>query len=58
MGMEDPMFAMLDWLCNKLMEAEVSQQLGAEKYSQNKERISSRSGYRPRRLDTRSGTLY
>ena len=27
----DPMLSMLEWLCSQLMEAEVSQQLGAEK---------------------------
>lgn len=27
----DPMLSMLEWLCSELMEAEVSQQLGAEK---------------------------
>jgi putative transposase len=58
MGMEDPMLAMLDWLCSKLMEIEVSAQIGAQKHTQNKDRQSSRSGYRPRRLDTRAGTLY
>ena len=37
----DPMLSMLEWLCAQLMEAEVSQQLGAEK----SERAESRSGY-------------
>lgn len=27
----DPMLSMLEWLCTQLMEAEVDQQLGAEK---------------------------
>lgn len=27
----DPMLSMLEWLCTELMEAEVDQQLGAEK---------------------------
>ena len=40
------------------MEAEVSAQLGAEKNEQSQERKSYRSGYRPRRLDTRMGTMY
>ena len=35
----DPMLSMLEWLCAQLMEAEVSQQLGAEK----SERAESRS---------------
>ena len=29
----DPMLSMLEWLCSQLMEAEVSQQLGAGKAS-------------------------
>lgn len=31
MAQPDPMLSMLEWLCSQLMEAEVSQQLGAEK---------------------------
>ena len=31
MAQPDPMLSMLEWLCGELMEAEVSQQLGAEK---------------------------
>lgn len=55
---EDPMLEMLQWLCNELMEAEVSNQLGAEKSEHTAQRKSHRSGYRPRRLDTRMGTMY
>lgn len=29
MGMEDPMLAMLEWMCTQLMEAEVSAKIGA-----------------------------
>lgn len=58
MGQPDPMLHMLEWLCSALMEAEVSAKLGAEKSEHSTERISSRSGYRPRRLDTRMGTMY
>lgn len=55
---EDPMLSMLEWLCDELMEAEVSSQLGAEKSEHTENRKSHRSGYRPRRLDTRMGTMY
>ena len=55
---EDPMLSMLEWLCKELMEAEVSSQLGAEKSEHTAQRSSHRSGYRPRRLDTRMGTMY
>lgn len=54
----DPMLSMLKWLCTQLMEAEVDQQLGAEKSQRTDGRSGYRSGYRPRRLDTRMGTMY
>ena len=54
----DPMLSMLEWLCMHLMEAEVDQQLGAEKSQRTDGRSGYRSGYRPRRLDTRMGTMY
>lgn len=54
----DPMLSMLEWLCTALMEAEVDQQLGAEKSQRTDGRSGYRSGYRPRRLDTRMGTMY
>ncbi|AGA68908.1 transposase [Desulfitobacterium dichloroeliminans LMG P-21439] len=55
---EDPMQAMLKWLCERLMEAEVDAKLGAEKSERSTERQGYRSGYRVRRFDTRMGTLY
>ena len=51
----DPMLSMLEWLCAQLMEAEVSQQLGAEKSERAESRSGYRCGYRPRRLDTPNG---
>ena len=58
MGEADPMLSMLEWLCAQMMEAEVSNQIGAEKHQQSTERTSYRCGFRPRRLDTRMGTMY
>lgn len=58
MAQPDPMLSMLEWLCAQLMEAEVSQQLGAEKSERSNGRSGYRCGYRPRRLDTRMGTMY
>ena len=58
MGLADPMLSMLEWLCAQIMEAEVSNQIGAEKHEQSQERTSHRCGFRPRRLDTRMGTMY
>lgn len=46
-GETDPMLSMLEWLCSKMMEAERSDK-----------RLAYRSGYRPRRFDTRMGTMY
>ena len=57
-GKPDPMLNMLEWLCDQLMEAEISGQLGAAKNAHSAEREGYRSGYRPRRLDTRMGTMY
>lgn len=54
----DPMLSMLEWLCDKLMEAEISAKIGADKSEHTSERNSYRSGYRPRRFDTRMGTIY
>lgn len=58
MNQPDPMLSMLEWLCNQLMEAEVSAQLNANKSERSDNRSGYRSGYRPRRLDTRMGTIY
>jgi transposase-like protein len=54
----DPMLSMLEWLCDKLMEAEISAKIGADKSEHSTDRQSYRSGYRPRRFDTRMGTIY
>lgn len=54
----DPMLSMLEWLCDRLMEAEISAKIGADKSEHTSERNSYRSGYRPRRFDTRMGTIY
>ena len=45
------------WTIQELMEAEVSAQIGAERYQRAEERTSYRNGYRPREWDTRVGTL-
>lgn len=58
MNQPDPMLSMLGWLCNQLMEAEISVRLNADKSEHSVSCSGYRSGYRPRRLDTRLGTLY
>jgi transposase-like protein len=45
------------WLIQELMEAEVSAQIGAERYERSEERTTQRNGYRTRPWDTRVGTL-
>lgn len=55
---EDPMLSMLKWLCEQLMEIEVSAKINAIKSERTPERTGYRSGYRVRRFDTRLGTMY
>jgi transposase-like protein len=45
------------WLVQQLMEAEVSAEIGAERYERTDARTTQRNGYRPRAWDTRMGTL-
>jgi len=40
------------------MEAEISSKIGADKSQHTSDLQSYRSGYRPRRFDTRMGTIY
>src|SRR5436305_15138553 len=44
-------------LTQALMELEVAQHLGAERYQRSPERQGERNGYRERTWDTRVGTL-
>lgn len=55
---EDPMLSMLEWLCDQLMEAEFTERLGADKHERSQTRNEYRAGFRPRRFDTRMGTMY
>jgi putative transposase len=47
----------LTWVVQRLMEAEVSELIGAERGERSEERLTHRNGYRPRRWDTRDGEL-
>jgi putative transposase len=47
----------MEMLLNKLMEAEVSAKIGAEKYQRSEERNNQRNGSRDRKFDTRLGTI-
>ena len=47
----------LRWLVQQLIELEVSDVIGAQRYERTETRRTYRNGYRPRRWDTRLGTL-
>ena len=57
MSEDDPMLSMLKWLCEQLMEAEVTSRVNAAKSERCPERSGYRSGYRVRRFDTRMGAF-
>lgn len=54
---EDPLRAMAEMIADFVMEAEVSQKIGAEPHERSEERTGYRNGHRERRWDTRLGTL-
>lgn len=47
----------LAWMVGELMEAEVSELIGAERGERSPDRATHRNGYRPRRWDTRAGEI-
>lgn len=49
---------MMKWMMDQLMKIEAEQKVGAVKGEHSSERKSYFSGYRPRRFDTRLGTVY
>ncbi|WP_187648023.1 IS256 family transposase [Nitrosophilus labii] len=55
---EDPLLSMMKWMMEQLMKIESEMKVGAKKGEHNSERKSYFSGYRPRRFDTRLGTVY
>jgi len=55
---DDPLLSMLKWMMEQLMKIESEMKVGAKKGEHNSERKSYFSGYRPRRFDTRLGTVY
>lgn len=56
-GEDDFLRRSLRWLVQQLMEAEVSAQIGADRYERTEERTTQRNGSRLRPWDTRLGTL-
>ena len=55
---EDPLLCMLKWTMEQMMQIEVEQKLHAKKHEHTIDRKGYLSGYRPRRFDTRMGTIY
>jgi len=47
----------LGWVCQQLMEAEVSELVGAERGERTPERLTHRNGYRSRAWSTRAGEI-
>jgi len=45
------------WMVGELMEAEVTELIGAERGERTPDRATHRNGYRPRRWDTRAGEI-
>ena len=56
-GSADPLRAMAEMLADFVMEAEVTQKIGAEPHERSEDRTGYRNGYRERRWGTRLGTL-
>jgi hypothetical protein len=55
---DDPLYAMLQWMTEKLMQLEAEQKVGTQKGAHSSERTTHFSGNRLRRFDTRMGTMY
>ncbi len=55
---DDPLYAMLQWMTEKLMQLEAERKVGAPKGTHSPERTTHFSGNRLRRFDTRMGTMY
>lgn len=53
----DFLHEVLTWLLNRLMDADVSGQIGAALHERSKTRETHRNGYRTREWNTRAGTL-
>lgn len=57
-GEADPLYEMLKWVTDKLMQIEAETKVGVEKGKHSSERNTYFSGHRVRRFDTRLGTVY
>jgi len=55
---DDPMFSMLSWMVQQLMQVEAENKVGVSKGKHSDQRSTYFSGTRVRRFDTRLGTMY
>ena len=46
------------WALQELIEVEASQEIGADRYERNEERVTERNGHRPRVVSTKAGDLH
>lgn len=56
-GGEDFLRELTEFMLNRIMEADVTQSINAERYKCSYERETYRNGYRDRQYNTRPGTL-
>ncbi|SCY55458.1 Transposase, Mutator family, partial [Legionella israelensis DSM 19235] len=54
---QDGLAKLVEGVLNQVLEAQVSESLGADKHERSGERIGYRNGYRPRQLYTRVGPV-
>jgi putative transposase len=54
---QDGLAKLVEGVLNQILEAQVSESLGADKHERSVERIGYRNGYRPRQLYTRVGPI-
>ena len=54
---QDGLAKLIESVLNQVLEAQVSDSLGAERYERSEERQSCRNGYRARQLYTRVGSF-
>ena len=56
-GADSQLAPLVEAILNQVLDAQVSEQLGAERYARTEQRQGYRNGYKPRQLTTRVGTL-
>lgn len=54
---QDGFAKLVEGVLNQILEAQVSESLGADKHQRSEERVGYRNGYRPRQLYTRVGPI-